>query len=57
MAKVNSCERHKELHSSLDELLACYVGSNLGKSISLWEFIEWSHKVTLDPSLCPEHNK
>lgn len=56
---MNTGERHKELHRALDELLACFVNANPGKGFSkttLFELMEWSHAVTKNPALCPQHD-
>lgn len=50
--KEELIEIHKELHTSLDKLLACYItetGHTLS-STNLLQFIEWSHKQTINPS-------
>lgn len=42
--------RHRALHNALDELLACFLGSNPAKrpsNTTVMEFLEWSHAKTL----------
>lgn len=42
-------ERHKMLHALLDELLACYICTSKGKSLStttLMDFLQWSFRQT-----------
>ena len=45
-------EIHKELHTSLDKLLACYIESTEKglTETNMMQFIEWSHEQTLNPS-------
>jgi len=53
-----SAKRHKELHASFDELLACFILANPGKRLSsttVMEFVVWSGAVVKDPSLCSKH--
>ena len=44
---------HKELHESLDKLLACWIlcgnGNRLPSQASLMEILTWSHKQTIEP--------
>ena len=45
-------QQHKDLHTSLDELLADFIGHterNLSNT-TLMEFLEWSHSQTVNPS-------
>lgn len=44
--------RHKELHKSLDELLADFLGhtGKLPSSASLKEFMAWSYEQTINPT-------
>jgi hypothetical protein len=49
-------KRHQELHTSLDELLACYLVQT-GKTISqttLMSFLKWSHRMSESPT-CEAH--
>ena len=50
-------ERHKKLHQSLDELIACFITETNGlpSKTGLMEFMEWSHKMTKIPT-CVEKN-
>jgi len=43
---------HKDLHKSLDQLLACWIKADIGNltNTSLMEFLEWSSKQTKNPS-------
>ena len=55
MTKQEHISRHEELRAHLDELIADYIDCQSldGKTLAdtnLMEFIEWSHKQTLDPS-------
>jgi hypothetical protein len=55
--RQNHIERHKYLHSHLDELVADMI-INTKKSLSktsVMELIEWSHKQTENPD--EEQNK
>ena len=56
---VDVKKRHKELHASLDELLACYITEvEFRKGLaqtSVMELMEWSHKMTLDPTCGDKH--
>lgn len=48
---------HKELHVSLDKLVACYI-ENTEKRLSdtsLMEFMEWSFEQTKNPSCFKEN--
>ena len=57
MNKEEVIERHKKLHQSLDELIACFITETDGlpSKTGLMEFMEWSHKMTKDPT-CVEKN-
>ena len=48
-------ERHEELHSSLDELLADYIRhhDHSAMDIPVNELIQWSHEQTLNPTSTP----
>lgn len=52
--KQEHIEIHKELHRSLDKLLADWIiedpdgGSHLGCTVH--ELVKWSHQQTVDPS-------
>ena len=57
MPDASLVKRHAELHTTLDELLACYLVSTK-KTISessLWDLLSWAHEVTLHPELCSGH--
>jgi len=43
---------HKELHTSLDKLSACYISTNEKNlsDTSVMELIEWSYQQTKNPS-------
>lgn len=49
--------RHKQLHSALDELAACYLEETdfkkLFKETTVWELMEWSFKMTQEAT-CEE---
>lgn len=51
--------RHKQLHSALDELAACYLEETdfkkLFKETTVWELMEWSFKMTQEAT-CEEKN-
>jgi len=51
MIKKNHIERHKELHRSLDELLADFIDhtKRFPSKTTVIEFMEWSFKQTIDP--------
>ena len=51
MTKEEHIKIHKELHESLDKLLADFITctSNHLSSASIMELVEWSHKQTIDP--------
>ncbi len=53
--KKDMKKRHLKLHASLDELVACfYIETGLlAGTTTLMEFMEWSHKMTTDPT-CAE---
>ncbi len=57
MTKEEVIERHKELHNSLDELIACFITEteNLPSETTLMEFMEWSHSMTKDPTCVEKH--
>lgn len=44
-------QRHKELHKSLDELLADFIWhtTELPSKTSLLKLLDWSHKQTINP--------
>ena len=50
--KQELIEIHKELHTSLDKLLACYIQENekVLSDTSVMELIEWSFEQTKNPS-------
>lgn len=50
-------ERHKKLHRSLDELIACFITetTNLPSRTTMMEFMEWSHKMTENPTCVEKH--
>ena len=51
-------ERHKILHKTFDELLACFINET-GKTpaeATVTEFIEWSYGMTLNPTCCAAHD-
>ena len=45
-------QRHIELHKSLDELLADFIGhtERLPSKTRLKEFLAWSHQQTINPT-------
>jgi hypothetical protein len=57
-----SIQLHKRLHESLDELVACwlsqgfhdYTNVRLPSSITLMDFMKWSHQQTIDPECSHE---
>ena len=56
---VDVKERHKELHQSVDELLACYI-EEMSRPVlqdSLMQFMEWSHAMTENPTCVDKHKK
>lgn len=57
MNREELIERHKKLHRSFDELLACYIESKKGPVLqdSLMQFMEWSHKMTENPTCVERH--
>ena len=57
MNKEELLERHKKLHQSFDELIACFITETgkLPSKTGLMEFMEWSHKMTTNPT-CVEKN-
>ena len=50
--KKDMKKRHAKLHSSLDELLACFFEQTerLASTTTLMEFLHWSHKMTENPT-------
>ena len=44
--------RHAKLHRRLDELAACFFTETglMPSTVTLKEFMEWSHKMTKDPT-------
>jgi len=51
MEREKHIKRHKELHESLDELLADFI-THTGKrpsQTSIFELLQWSHKQTEEP--------
>ena len=54
-------QRHKFLHRCVDELFACYIESNPDQveflKSSLGDFLEWSFKMTTDPTCVNKHIK
>jgi hypothetical protein len=52
-------ERHKALHNSMDELLACYIASNPNihgfLTMPIGAFLTWAHAMTLHPVADGEH--
>ena len=44
-------QRHKELHKSLDELVADYLIHNKGlpSTTTVMELMHWSHQQTINP--------
>lgn len=55
---VDVKERHEQLHSSLDELIACFITEteNLPSKTTLMEFMQWSHKMTENPTCKEKHD-
>uniref|UniRef100_A0A6M3LDQ7 Uncharacterized protein n=1 Tax=viral metagenome TaxID=1070528 RepID=A0A6M3LDQ7_9ZZZZ len=51
MNKKEHIKRHKELHKSLDELIADFIThtDKLPSSSSVMELMEWSYKQTKNP--------
>ncbi len=51
MNKKEHIKIHKQLHESLDKLLADFLIHNkkAGLTTSIRELIEWSHQQTIDP--------
>ena len=56
MTKEELIKIHRELHVSLDKLVACYItGTEKGLvETSVMELIKWSHKQTQNPSCFKE---
>lgn len=52
-------ERHKKLHQSFDELIACFLTETgkLPSKTGLMEFMEWSHKMITNPTCVDKHNE
>ena len=53
-------ERHKELHSSLDELMADFISHThrLLSETSALEFLEWSYQQTVETDIpCKTHQQ
>ena len=51
LSKEEHTERHKFLHKALDELVADYIQhtENLPSKTMLAQFMDWSHKQTINP--------
>ena len=50
MIDIEHIERHKELHQSLDELLADFIRHNSGRiSDTVEELMTWSYQQTKEP--------
>jgi len=51
-------ERHKILHKTFDELLACFINETkkTPAEATLEEFIQWSHAMTLNPTCASDKN-
>lgn len=51
--------RHKKLHQGFDELLACFIAEHPDKSnfldVTLKEFMDWSHQMTINPTCVARH--
>ena len=52
MERKKHIKRHKELHHSLDELIADWISLTkcLPSKASVMELMQWSHEQTIDPS-------
>jgi len=52
-------KRHLKLHRNLDELIACfYIQTGLlSSNITLAEFMQWSHQMTLQPTCTEKENE
>ena len=54
MTKQEHIAKHKQLHESLDELVADMITENGGEVLpsrmTVMELIKWSHQQTLNPS-------
>ncbi len=50
--KKNMVKQHVKLHRNLDELVACFYiqTKRLAGTTTLMEFMEWSHKMTENPT-------
>lgn len=59
MTRDEVIERHKKLHSSFDELFACFITQNPDRDTytgaTLLEFMEWAHKMTINPTCHKTH--
>lgn len=46
-------QRHKELHKSLDELLADFIThtGKLPSNVTVMEFLTWSHEQCTNPTV------
>lgn len=53
--KKDMLKRHVKLHRNLDELIACFFTETelLASTTTLMEFLQWSHKMTENPT-CAE---
>ena len=49
-------QRHIELHTALDELIADFIThtNKLPSKSSIMELMEWSHQQTLEPTVLQE---
>lgn len=52
LTREEHIERHKQLHKSLDELLADYIDhtGNLPSQTNLMNFLHWSYQQTTNPT-------
>jgi hypothetical protein len=54
MTEQEHIKRHKELHTSLDELVADWITNNPGHPLpgkaTVIELMEWSHQQTIYPT-------
>lgn len=59
MNKQELIQEHKELHKSLDRLVACFIENNTinPSEVSVMELIEWSYKQTIDPVCAKKKQK
>ncbi len=55
MSQEVHAQRHKELHKALDELLADFIlqTGKMPSRTTLFEFMEWSHGQTINPTERP----